>query len=357
MRAKEYLAEKKAAQPIPDRITYIIDQMKANPEILNKVYRLIKTELDVSGGKSPEEILRPEFTKPETDYNYKGVLESFIQALNNTPGDYDDLQAFLSTYGKVSYIDTAELMKPGYSGWTSWLKGKGKVSQDFIHKLYQNLFNIKLNISGSDRGPGEVGLALLSPTIEFATVGDLKIGGKEVEVKGEMSSGGGRLKNSAADYGQPNFTNIYKKFKIPEDQQPQRLPTAAPNPRTQGTHFQDFAMQLDRITPGAGKAYIQELFTATFKFGDQTLIKKMINNYDKIDRASASMLANKISYSSYATILKNKGFSTFLFLKLKGEKSLAFDVDDYEKYFDHFKLQGLDFSDGRNGAAVQASML
>ena len=78
------------------------------------------------------------------------------------------------------------------------------------------------------------------------------------------------------------------------------------------------------------------MFTATFKFGDQALIKKMINNYDKIDRASASMSANKISYSSYATILKNKGFSTFLFLKLKGEKSLAFDVDDYEKYFDHF---------------------
>jgi hypothetical protein len=356
MRAKEYLAEKKAAQPIPDRIAYIIDQMKANPEILNKVYRLVKTELDLVGEKRPEAILKPELTKPEKDYNYKGVLESFIQALNNTPGDYDDLQAFLSTYGKVSYIDTAELMKPGYSGWTSWLKGKGKVSQDFIHKLYLNLFNIQLNISGSNRGPGEVGLALLSPTIEFATVGDLKIGNKEVEVKGEKSSGGGRLKNSNADFGQPNFTNIYTKFKIPEDQQPDRLPTA--NARSKDPrYFQDIAMRLDKITPGAGKAYIQELFTATFKFGDQALIKKMINNYNKLDRASVGMLAMKISYSSYANILKNKGFSTFLFLKLNGEKSLAFDVDNYEKYFEHFKLGSMDWADGQNGPAVQASML
>jgi hypothetical protein len=356
VRAKEYLAEKESAQPIPDRITYIIDQMKANPELLNKVYRLVKTELDLVGEKNPEAVLNPELTKPEKDYNYKGVLESFIQALNNTPGDYDDLQAFLSTYGKVSYIDTAELMKPGYSGWTAWLKGKGKVSQDFIHKLYLNLFNIKLNISGSNRGPGEVGLALLSPTIQFATIGDLKISNKEVEVKGEISKGGGRLKNSNADYGQPNFTNIYTKFKIPEDQRPDRLPMANAG-STDPRYFQDIAMRLDKITPGAGKAYIQELFTATFKFGDQTLIKKMINNWNKLDRASAGMLAKKISYSSYANILKGKGFSTFLFLKLAGEKSLAFDVDDYEQYFEHFKLEKMDWADGQNGPAVQASML
>jgi len=344
------------AEPIPDRISYIIDQMKANPEILKRVYRLVKSEMDLADKKDPENMLKPELTKPERDYNYKGVLEAFIQALNNTPGDYDDMAAFLSTYGKTNYIDTKELMADGYSGWTAWLKGSGKVSQDFIHKLYANLFPVKLNINGSNRGPGEVGLALLSPQIEFATIGDLSINGVEVEVKGEVSSGGGRLKNSNADYGQPNLESVYDEFEIPEDQRPKRLPTGnsgSKDPR----YFQDLAMRLDKISPGAGKAYITELFQGTYINGDEKLINKMIANYDKLDRTQVGLLAMKISYSSYANILKKKGFSKFLFLKLEGEKSLAFDVDDYEGFFEFFKLGSLDWADGQNGPAVQASMV
>ena len=59
-------------------------------------------------------------------------------------------------------------MKPGYSGWSAWLQGNGNVSEDFINALYKNLFGVQLNIQGSNRGPGEVGLALLSPNIKFA---------------------------------------------------------------------------------------------------------------------------------------------------------------------------------------------
>lgn len=337
MRYRDFKLVEDTAAEIPDRISYIIDQMKSNPEILNRVYRLVKSEMDLADKKDPENMLKPELTSPEKDYNYKGVLEAFIQALNNTPGDYDDLAAFLSTYGKANYIDTKELMADGYSGWTSWLKGSGKVSQDFIHKLYTNLFTIQLNISGSNRGPGEVGLALLSPQIEFATVGDLAINGVEVEVKGEKSSGGGRLKNSNADYGQPNLERVYDEFEIPEDQRPNKLPTGNPGSKDP-RYFQDLAMRLDKIKPGAGKAYITELFQGTFINGDQKLINKMIANYDKLDRTEVGLLAMKISYSSYANILKKKGFSKFLFLKLKGEKSLAFDVDNYEGFFDFFYL-------------------
>jgi ABC-type phosphate/phosphonate transport system substrate-binding protein len=47
----------------------------------------------------------------------------------------------------------------------------------------------------------------------------------------------------------------------------------------------------------------------------------------------------------------------FLFLKLKGEKSLAFDVDDYEGFLEYFRLGSLDFADTQNGPAVQASMV
>ena len=64
-----------------------------------------------------------------------------------------------------------------------------------------------------------------------------------------------------------------------------------------------------------------------------------------------------IAYSSYANILKDKGFSMFLLLKLQGEKSVAFDLNDYQDYLDYFKLGSLDFNDTQNGPAVQISML
>lgn len=337
------------------RIDFIVDQIKSNPEVAKKVYRLVKSEVDLVGNKSPEDLLKPELTKPESDYAFRGVLGPFIQALNNTPGDYDDLASFLSTYGSVSYVDTKALMKPGYSGWSAWLQGAGNVSEDFINSLYKNLFSLQLNISGSNRGPGEVGLALLSPNIKFASVGDLNIDGVEVEVKGEMSSGGGRLKNNLSDFGKANLDAVYTKFDIPKDQIPPRLPSG--NAGARDRHFQDIALQLDSIAVGAGQAYMDELFNSTFINGDQTMINQIVSNYDRMDKASISLLAMKIAYSSYANILKAKGFSMFLFLKLGGEKSLAFDVDDYEGALEYFKLGSLDFADSQNGPAVQASMI
>ena len=337
-----------------ERIDFIVDQMKQNPEVLKKVFRLVKSEQDIVQSKSPEDMLKPELTKPELDYTNRGVLGEFIKALNNTPGDYDDLSTFLSTYGKVSYIDEGALMAPGYSGWSAWLKGNGAVSEDFINALYKNLFSVKLNIQGSNRGPGEVGLALLSPNIKFASLGDLSINGVEVEVKGEMSDGGGRLKNNINDFGKANLQPVYAKFDIPKDQQPPRLPSGQPG---SNRHFQDIALALDGVAVGAGQAYMDELFNGTFINGDKGMINKLVADYDRIDKASASDPAYKIAYSSYANILKGKGFSMFLFLKLKGEKSLAFDVDDYENFLEYFKIGALDFADTQNGPAVQASMV
>jgi len=293
------------------RIDFIVDQLKQNPEVMKKVYRLVKSEQDLVANKSPEDMLKPELTKPETDYTNRGVLGEFIKALNNTPGDYDDLASFLSNYGKVSYVDEAALMSPGYSGWSSWLRGNGNVSEDFINALYKNLFSVQLNIQGSNRGPGEVGLALLSPNIKFASLGDLSINGVEVEVKGEMSTGGGRLKNNINDFGKPNLQAVYNKFKIPKESIPPRLPSG--NAGARDRHFQDIALQLDQIAVGAGQAYMDELFNSTFINGDQTMINKIVADYDRMDKASISLLAMKIAYSSYANILKAKDSQCFCF--------------------------------------------
>ena len=338
-----------------ERFNFIIDKLKQHPEFIQRVYRFIKTDAKNSERVHPQDFLTPDRTAPEADYNYKGVLPEFVKAIMNTDGDFDDIENFLATYGKVSYVNTKVLMADGSSTWDQWLQGSEKVSVQFITELYDNLFNVALNIEGSNRGPGEVGLALLAPNITFASVGDLMIDGEEVEVKGEKSSGGGRLKNSNADYGQPNLDAVYDKFNITPEDRPQRLPSANAGSRP-GTHFLDIATQLDQLAAGAGKAYINELFTATFKYGDKQMINYIITNYAGMDRADASTLAQEISYSSYANILKGKGFSKFLFLKAPGKKSLAFDVDDYKNHLDKFKLGSLDWGDKMNGPAVQVSM-
>ena len=338
-----------------ERFDFIIDKLKDNPAFIQRVYRFMRTDAENQERVHPEDFLKPDKTAPESDYSYKGVLPEFVKAIMNTKGDFDDIENFLSSYGQVSYVDTKVLMKDGSSTWDQWLKGSEGVSTEFITELYDNLFNIALNIEGSNRGPGEVGLALLAPNITFASIGDLKIDGVEVEVKGEKSSGGGRLKNSNADYGQPNLDAVYDKFKITPEDRPQRLPSGNAGSRP-GTHFLDIATQLDTLAAGAGKAYIQELFTKTFLHGDKSMINYMIANYAGMDRAEASTLAGEISYSSYANILKEKNFSMFLFLKLGGKKSLAFDVDDYKNHLDKFKLGSLDWGDKMNGPAVQVSM-
>ena len=42
------------------RIDFIVDQIKSNPEVAKKVYRLVKSEVDLVGNKSPEDLLKPE---------------------------------------------------------------------------------------------------------------------------------------------------------------------------------------------------------------------------------------------------------------------------------------------------------
>ena len=42
------------------------------------------------------------------------------------------------------------------------LVGLTKFPKEFIYDLYESLYDFKISISNSNRGPGELGLALLS---------------------------------------------------------------------------------------------------------------------------------------------------------------------------------------------------
>ena len=336
-----------------ERLQYIIDTLKAYPDFIQKVYRYIRIDPDHDGKIDPAELLSKERTKPETDHlATKEITKAFVDALMQTPGDLDDLEAFLQTYGKVSYINTKTLMS-GKTSWDQWIQGAGDVSKEFIEALYINLFNFTPNVANSDRGPGELGLALLSPNIKIASVGDISIDGVEVEVKGERSTGGGRLKNSNDDFGHPNLDAIFNKHNVPQHL---RITNVTGNAKPQKAHFLDIAKQLEEFKVGVGKEYIAELINATYIYADESMRTAMINNALNNDYATNFLSVAKIAFNNYANILKGKGFEDILMINGPLRNALAFKASDVDKNIHNFKFASLDFGDARNGGAIQVSM-
>ena len=336
-----------------ERMDYIINTLENNPEFVRKVYRYIKVDPDHDGKLDPEELLSKERTQPETDHlATKEILRAFIDALMNTPGDLDDLEAFLESYGQVSYVDTQKLMN-GKNSWTDWLIGSDSVGKEFIENLYINLFNFTPNVLNSDRGPGELGLALLSPNIKIANVGDLSIDGVEVEVKGERSVGGGRLRNSNADFGVPQMDAIFDKHDVPEEL---RDVNVSGNAMPQKTHFLDVAQKLNEFKPGVGNEYIQELINGIYIHADKDIKDNFIKQSLNYGYKENFIEIAKIAFNNYANILKGKGFEDILMINLPHKNSLAFKASDVNDNLDQFKFSSLDFGDKRNGGAIQVSM-
>ena len=241
----------------------------------------------------------------------------------------------------------------GKTSWDEWILGAGDVSKEFIEALYMNLFNFTPNVANSDRGPGELGLALLSPTIKIASVGDISVDGVEVEVKGERSTGGGRLRNSNDDFGHPNLDAVFNKHNVPEHL---RVTNVSGNAKPQKAHFLDIAKQLEEFKVGVGKEYVAELINATYIYADESMRTAMINNALTNDYATNFLSIAKIAFNNYANILKGKGFEDILMINGPYRNSLAFKASDVDKNIQNFKFSSLDFGDARNGGAIQVSM-
>ena len=90
----------------------------------------------------------------------KNILRKLVLLLDNLIHDFDEINAFVETYGYADYVNTALLNKSGvsyakvYAGWST--------VEEFIYDLYESLYDFKINIINPNRGPGELGLALLS---------------------------------------------------------------------------------------------------------------------------------------------------------------------------------------------------
>lgn len=339
-----------------DRLQFILDVLEKNPDFINKLYKHLKVDLEVDDRIDFEKSLDTKNTQPEKDHRaHPDVFNTFVLALKVSDGDIDDLEKFIENYGDVDYIDTSKLLSTGKHSWQDWIQGHGDVSSEFAYSIFKRMFGLKFQALGSDRGPGEASLAVLSPSIEFAASrGDLVVDGKYVEVKAQQSTKGGRMLNNLSDFGTPQFTDFWNKYDIPEELRIENV-VASATPRTR-TSFYNLALEYDRISEGAGAEYLEILLSDTYVKSDNALIDDLVNSYSSMGSEEAVQKLNEIALVNYLNILKEKGFEYLLFLDGVGGSSVCFEIDNYQENLQHIKLTSVDFGDKQRGPSVQGSI-
>jgi hypothetical protein len=181
MRAFEFLTE---ADDIGQLKTKIISTVKqsSDEELLQKLY----TTINKSGLFSR---IAPILAR---DTDTKGYVDNLVNLIIEVPGTYDEKQAFVKGY-PTGYIDIEKMLSGEYVKFDDLITGGEGTPIEFVKKVFNALKQVTF---GGAKGPGEFGLAVLSPYIKITGKGDLNVGDKVVEVKaaaGEEKSSGGRV--------------------------------------------------------------------------------------------------------------------------------------------------------------------
>lgn len=350
------------------KLQFITNYLKSNPNELGRFHKILKQkerEQKVASGSTTDaddlvKKLQPSFTQPETDQ--APLIKTFIKKMVDADGDNDDMINFINNYGKVSYIDTKALMQQGKRvPIKSWLSGAGKVSDAFIFSLFKNLFP-----KDAYGGPGETAMALLSPQITRpdGNKGDLVINKLNVEVKGEIAKGGGRLKDEAQSIGTPNIEPIYAKVKAkrPNIELPSydRITTSSTGREittSKGKKFQllNVAKAIDAIDPKLADNFMKAMLTGTFQ-KVAGAYNELFSNWRGMDYKSINYAAAKMSFLNYKSELDAKEFNHILMLNLPKATSLFYATNDFDTVSGLFRIGSVDFGDKINSGAVQVSL-
>jgi hypothetical protein len=347
------------------RLNSIMKAMQDNPTFANRVYKMLKLEKGSEGSLDIEDRLMNQDTGKEKDHRInKNILRKLVTSLEQLDHDFDQINAFVETYGHADYVNTDLLNKSGVFSIKDMLVGSDSVSKEFIFDLYESLFDFRINISGSNRGPGELGLCLLSPNVELASVGDIKVNGEEIEVKGEVSSGGGRMVNGIDDFKFSGLAQVksqlvpfYEKFDVPEEFRIYNLKGAIGGGRNQGqAHILDQAQQLEQIKQGVGAEFLK-LIVSTYQFViDSEEEAELTSSFMNMDKAKFLTLVGRMSFKNYASKLNAKGFNRLVFLNWRHDKVVNCTTEEFSEYSDHLAFTSLDMADSQNGPAVQVSV-
>ena len=178
MRAKEFIFESPDFGAMKKEIVHKV-KTSNDAELIEKIYTVVHKS-GLTGRIAP--VL-------ERDTDTKGYIDQLVNIIVDTPGKYEEKVAFINGYPN-GYINIERMLSGEYIKFDELITGGPGAPVEFIHRVFDALKQVKF---GSAKGPGEFGLAVLSPHIKITGKGDLNIGKELIEVKANVGSKGGRL--------------------------------------------------------------------------------------------------------------------------------------------------------------------
>jgi hypothetical protein len=239
MRARDFLIEK-ADQAVSNLKTQIIGQVKKtdDSELLQKIY----TALNKTGLVDRIGLVL------DRDTDTKGYVKQLVDMIIEVPGTYEEKTAFVKQYPK-GYINIEKMLSGEYVKFTDLITGGEGAPIEFVHRVFDALKQVTF---GGAKGPGEFGLAVLSPFIKITGKGDLHIGKDVIEVKANAGSSGGRV-GTPGLLRSDNIPSIINKY-IEAD-------------LSAGLNLKQLTSLMDeaQLDPKTRKKLATELFTYIFK--------------------------------------------------------------------------------------------
>jgi hypothetical protein len=238
-RAKDFLFEK-ADPAVSNLKTQIIGQVKKtdDADLLQKIYTVLnKTGLVDRIGL----VL-------DRDTDTKGYVKQLVDMIIEVPGTYEEKAAFVKQYPK-GYIDIKTMLSGDYVKFEDLIVGGPGAPIEFVRRVFDSLKQVTF---GGAKGPGEFGLAVLSPFIKITGKGDLHIGKDVIEVKANAGSSGGRI-GTPGLLRSDNIPGIISKY-IEAD-------------LSAGLNLKQLSALMDeaQLDPKTRKKLATELFTYIFK--------------------------------------------------------------------------------------------
>ena len=342
MRYREFIKEAELSRDQKIKINRINQKLQDNPPWIDEIWNTVSTKVQANDGKIVDRIwqfVQPENTKPETDQTYgSGFVEGLVRAINKCEGTVEEKIEFANTLGQKNHIDTKALLQT-IAGWDDWLVGT-----PFSRRLFDVMFNDPA-FRVDNKGPGEFALAILSPNISLSgSKGDITVDGQGIEVKGGLTSSGGRLTPTKGTlgslYNNKDFWSTIAKGDLVKTKQLMKA-------RVNANNYSAFLTQ-NNLGPAESTEILSALFTDP---GAQALVKTVgakgqnVNQHDLI----------KIAVKNYGS---SQGDDRFLIVQKDIRTSIYFHVDDLDPVLDRlaFSLPMFD-PDARSQGKAQIGIL
>jgi len=239
MRAKEFITE----EDVRSLKSRIIGQVKKtnDEDLLSKLYIV----LNKSGLSDRIGLV---LTR---DTDTKSHIQELVDLIIDVPGSYAEKESFIKGYPS-GYVDVEKMLSGEYIKFDNLITGGEGTPVSFVKRVFNAL---KQTTFGGAKGPGEFGLAVLSPHIKITGKGDLNIGDRVIEVKANATGSGGRL-------GTPGMLSVDN---IPQILDSHLQKYKVPEKTTLSLKNLPELLNKNQLTPDQKRDLCSELFTYIFK--------------------------------------------------------------------------------------------